>query len=158
MRKFHLNASQRKSNLWLGGLTTLGLLIIAAILGQIAANVETGTNLMLVVMGVTSGVLVRGSTKRGWTYAMAEKGSPIPFNWNARRRLGVLWRTLAVLFMGLLIIGGLDGLAAGDTAVMVFMTLALIAITAGGILVGLRYGWNEAQASVQSIDQVGVTP
>ena len=158
MRQFHLNASQRKSNLWLGGLTTLGLLIIAAILGQIAANVETGTNLMLVVMGVKSGVLVRGSTKRGWTYAMAEKGSPIPFTWTAKRRLGVLWRTVAVLFIGLLIIGGLDGLAAGDVVLALFMAFALIAITTSGILVGLRYGWNEAQASVQSIDRAGVTP
>jgi len=158
MSKFHLSPSQKKSNLWLGGLTTLGLLIVAAVLGQIAANLETGTNLMLVVMGVTSGVLVRGSTKRGWNYAMAEQASPIPFNWNTKRRLGVLWRTLAVLFMGLLIISGLDGLAAGDSAQALFMAFALIVIATSGILVGLRYGWNEAQTNLSTIRQAAATP
>jgi hypothetical protein len=150
MKSFRLNAAQKKSNLWIVGLTTLGLVIAAAVLGQIAANEETGSNLMLAVIGLTLGVLVRSSTIRGWRYAMAEMPSPARFAWTVKRRLGVVWRALSVLVAGGLIISGLDGLAPGDLSQSLFMAIALLVITAGGILAGLRYGWSEATKQLEA--------
>jgi hypothetical protein len=158
MNKLHLSSSQKKTNLWIGGLTTLGLLIVAIVLGQAAANEETGSNLMLVVIGLTLGVLVRSSTKRGWKYAMAQAGLPAPFLWTAKRRLGVAWRALAALVAGGLIISGLSGLASGDLSLGLFMAVAVLLITAGGILVGLTYGWNEAQTNAQTLKQTSESP
>lgn len=158
MRQFHLTSSQKKSNLWIGGLTAAGLLIIAAVLGQVAANGETGANLMLAVIGLTLGVLVRNSTKRGWTYAMADQSPTVAIKWTAKRRLGVIGRALTMLVAGGLIIGGLGGLASGDIALSLFMALAVLVITAGGIVAGLRYGWNEAQSSLETITTARATP
>lgn len=113
MSKFHLQPVQKRSTLLLGGLTALALSLVAAVLRVTAANEETGSNLMLVAIGLTLGVLVRTSTKRGWGYAMTGLASPAPFIWNTKRRLGVIVRALVVLVIGGLVISGLSGLASG---------------------------------------------
>jgi membrane protein DedA with SNARE-associated domain len=145
MNRFHLTSAQRKSSAVLCILTSVGLFITAGILASSASDMDTATVLITVVLGVTIGVLVRTSAKRGWNYSNETNGRRAAFSWTMARRFGLAWRAVGLLFAGRVLINVLDQMAWSDLSQAFLMAFALLAITGAAILVGLFFGWKQAE-------------
>jgi peptidoglycan/LPS O-acetylase OafA/YrhL len=145
MNRFRLTSVQRKSSAVLCILTSVGLFIIAGLLGSTASDTDTATVLVTVVLGLTIGILVRTSAKRGWGYFNEANGTQAAFGWTAARRIGVAWRAVGLLFAGRVLISVLDDMAWSDLSQALLMVFALLIITGAAILAGLFFGWKQAE-------------
>jgi peptidoglycan/LPS O-acetylase OafA/YrhL len=145
MNRFRLTSTQRKSSAVLCILTSVGLFIIAGVLASTASDMDTATVLVTVVLGLTIGILVRTSAKRGWSYANEANGRQAAFGWTAARRFGLAWRAIGLLFAGRVLINVLDQMAWSDLSQALLMGFALLAITGAAILIGLFFGWKQAE-------------
>lgn len=145
MKRFNLTTAQWKATGILSALSSLGLLVISGILAS-TANEGGATVLIAIVLGLTVGTLARSSSKRGWSYAMGTE-LQTAFVWSPRRRIGIAWRSLGLFFAGQALISFLDEIAWSDGSELVLMLSALLLITEAAIIVGLRFGWNEASSA-----------
>lgn len=144
MTRFQLTPAQWKSSWIISTVTSFGLLVISGILAGVAS--DDGANVLIAIaLGLSVGTLGRSFAIRGWRYAT--DGRPAAaFTWTARRRLGIAWRVVGLFFAGQALINFLDHLAWSDGSQLALMLIALLVITEATALVGLRFGWNEAQA------------
>jgi hypothetical protein len=109
--------------------------------------------MLTVVLGVTIGVLVRTSAKRGWQYANQASGRQAAFSWTAARRFGLAWRAVGLLFAGRVLINALDQMAWSDLSQGLLMAFALVIITGAAILVGLFFGWKQAEGQAVTMPE-----
>lgn len=144
MTRFQLTPAQWKSSWIISTVTSLGLLVISGILASVAS--DYGANVLIAIaLGLSVGALGRSFAKRGWQYATDGRSAPA-FTWTVRRRIGIAWRVVGLFFAGQALINLLDRMAWSDGSQLVLMLVALLVITEVTALVGMRFGWNEAQA------------
>jgi peptidoglycan/LPS O-acetylase OafA/YrhL len=153
MNRFRLTSTQRKSSAVLCILTSVGLFIIAGVLASTASDIDTATVLITVMLGVSIGILIRTGAKRGWNYSNEANGRQAAFGWTTARRFGLAWRAVGLLFAGRVLINILDQMAWSDLSQALLMAFALLVITGAAVLVGLSFGWRQAEAQEMGTPQ-----
>jgi hypothetical protein len=63
------------------------------------------------------------------------------------------WRAVGLLFAGRVLINILDQMAWSDLSQALLMAFALLVITGAAVLVGLSFGWRQAEAQEMGTPQ-----
>jgi len=148
---FQLTNAQKWHNFAYSAAVILSAFAAAAVVGTLDLDAETKGIIILVSLGLLTGLSARLGTRRGWSY-YAEKYRPdASYVFSNGLKLGVLWRSLLVWLGGRCVSWLLLGLSDNNAglALSLFVSIALVVLAS--LYVGLRYGWRSADTALSDV-------
>lgn len=127
-----------------GFLITAAIAAAAAFAGflgmaALGGNNEAARTVILVILGIATGISARRSAIAAWGYATGN-----PLVWTGVRKFGIAWRAIAALCLGRFILAFLVGMASSELGSTIAVAFGTCVCTFFAMLLGQQYGYNQA--------------